>query len=307
MNKKHITFYFLVIIAKKIFGIPRGQDSSFIYLSESNIFDYDKIINLIVFGDSHSNARTNYTTMEIHPDPYRTTWPVPLSDIHKMKLWDYAARGAVVDLNITYRKEDYVIDLKGQYELFYKNMLKNQLFNNQWNSNNTIFAIYFGSNDIHDINFIKTNQTVFQVIDNLADIISYYTEKMYNVGARNFLFINISPLDEAPINSKGKHKYYKDEIPYFNNIINEKLKKLFNKYSDINIILYNNNNEYRHIMENYKEYGYISGKLAWFQKKELNHNDYFWRDYTHINNKGNKIIAEDINDLLYSLNKERKN
>jgi len=305
MNKKYIIFYILLLLTKKTFGISRGQDSSLLYLSTSNIFNYDEITNLIIFGDSHSATKTNQTTMEQIPCK-RRNWPLPLSDIHNMKLWNFAATGAVVDFNITYR-EGYEIDFLKQYELFNEKMTKDKIFYNQWDSKNTLFALYLGSNDIHFINFINTNKTVFQVMDNIIDIIFNHAEKMYEKGARNFIFINVPPLNEAPINAKGKHSYYKDEIPYFNNAINKKTKILFKKYNDINIIVYNLNNEYMYIMENYKEFGFLFGKEAWLNNPEFKEDDYFWRNPTHISNKGNKLIAEDINDLLTSLNEKYEN
>jgi len=59
-------------------------------------------------------------------------------------------------------------------------------------------------------------------------------------------------------------------------------------------------------MKNYKKYNFISGNNAWklsTNKVFSNLDDYFWRDNTHISNKANRIIAEDINELLISLNK----
>ena len=182
-------------------------------------------------------------------------------------------------------------------------MSKGKKFDKQWNSNNSLFGIYIGSNDIYDINFIETNQNVLELLEQIINVVFNITEKMYENGARNFIFINIAPLDEAPINSNGKYSYFKDEIFYYNKLLNIKSENLFNKYNDINIIVYNNNNEYKYIMENYRNFEFLSGKKGWFYNKTIDQNEFFWRDATHITNKGNKIIAEDINDLLFSLNK----
>jgi len=185
-------------------------------------------------------------------------------------------------------------------------MSQGKKYFNQWNSNNTLFSIYMGSNDIKDINFINNNRTINENINYIVDIIFNKIECVKGIGGNNFLVINIPPFELAPINSKNKYNYFKDEIFYFNNLLNKKAEELYIKYKDINIIIYNINNEYKYIMKNYKKYNFISCNNAWklSENKVFSKLDqYFWRDNTHISNKANRIIAEDINELLISLNK----
>jgi len=56
-------------------------------------------------------------------------------------------------------------------------------------------------------------------------------------------------------------------------------------------------------MENFKLYNFKSKTDSWYFNKNDKMDNYFWRDFTHISNKGHKILAEDINDLLSSINK----
>jgi len=197
-------------------------------------------------------------------------------------------------------------DFLKQYNLFYERMSHGKIYFNEWNGKNILFSIYMGSNDINDINFIYNNRTINENINYIVDIIFDKIECIKEIGGNNFLIINIPPFDKAPVNSKNKYNYFIDEIFFFNNLLNKKAEELYKKYKDINIIIYNINNEYKYIMKNYKKYNFISRNNAWklsTNKVFSNLDDYFWRDNTHISNKANRIIAEDINELLISLNK----
>lgn len=310
MSNKKITFYYLLIIVKLIFCFNTGKESSIFYLSSNNTFNYNSINNFVVFGDSHSHQGTNFTTMEPSKKliDYQKNWPLYLSDIHKMKLWNYAIPGGVADLNITYndfcnKNKLYKCDLKSQYEMFYNNMSNGRKFYSNWNSDNTIFGIYIGSVDVHLAQFMKKDITVFQIIDRVVDAIINIAKKLYDTGAKNFIFMNVSPLENAPANTSGKHDYYKVNIPYFNEILNKQLEIFFNTYNNTNLIIYNLHNEYKYILNNYKKFEFISEKDGWFNNKDIDQNKYFWRDNTHITNKANEIIARDINDLLMYLSK----
>jgi len=84
--------------------------SSLILLSNYTRFNYNYIKNLITFGDSHSDVKTNFTDMSYlgHNFNSSKTWPILLSDIHNMTLWSFATTGAVINLNITY-KENFTL------------------------------------------------------------------------------------------------------------------------------------------------------------------------------------------------------
>jgi len=157
-----------------------------------------------------------------------------------------------------------------------------------------------GSNDINDVNYLNnSNKTPTENLNDIINVIFNTTENMYKVGARNFLFINISPFDLSPSNAGNKRPFYKDQVQLFNQALEEHSKTLFNKYDDINIIVYDNNSQYKYVMANYSHFQFKEG--SWnFHKKE-NMDNFFWRDFTHITNKGNRILAEDIDLLLNSL------
>ena len=76
------------------------KKNSVIMLSNSSKFDYNKIENLIVFGDSQSSVDTNFTDMSYTGNSHSggKNWPLYLLKFNNnMKLLNFATRGAVVD------------------------------------------------------------------------------------------------------------------------------------------------------------------------------------------------------------------
>ena len=282
-----------------------GGNLSELFLSNHTLFNYNEIKNLVVFGDSNSC--------------HHYQWPSHLSRIHKMKLWNFAKSGAVVDLNITYRGPGHgLFDLSKEYTFFYLYMALNLKFS-VLNDKNTLFAIHLGSNDVYDVylkkseykgrpEYIEYVNNDKSPNENIADIINVMFEqirKIYSIGGRNFLIFNIPPLDLADVN-KVRNKNYKEAITLFNSLLVKESEKLFEEYRDINIIIYNANEEYRYIINNYEEFDFISGTQIYKLCEklcEISFNKYFWNDHTHITEKGNRIIANSINELLKSLNK----
>lgn len=191
-------------------------------------------------------------------------------------------------------------------------MSNGKTYFNQWNDKNTLFTIYLGSNDIYIVNqvnkdnnpdiadYVKNNKSVSENLNNITNIIFDKIEEIYKIGGKNFMLVYIPPFDKAPLNTNKKYNFYKAQVPYFNSLLKEKSENLFKNYNDINIILYNNYAEYKYIIRKYNKYNFISGKKGWkIDSKDKNIiQKYFWADHTHITNKGNVIIAEDIDNLL---------
>ncbi|KAL6593673.1 hypothetical protein U3516DRAFT_567773 [Neocallimastix sp. 'constans'] len=265
-------------------------------LSYSTNFDYNKIENLFVFGDSYSSVNTNFLDMSYTGDnrSLGKNWPLKLIELKNMKLWDFAIPASTINKNIV--KSDH--DFFDQYNHFFEKMTFNKYFNGEWKSSNSLFAIWIGSEDIIRIpeksNIEKLSE---QIISNMFDVI----EKLYNDGARNFLILNIFYLNKTPYNKSGKINYMNFNINYYNEILKNKVNYYFKTKNDLNIFFYDINYLIDGIIEHCYNYEFNNCKDAWVLNKDKNVEDFFW-NFTHISNKANKILAEDINDLLNSIN-----
>jgi len=278
----------------KIFS--ENNDSSIVFLSNYTKFNYKEIKNLMVFGDSHSAIGTNYTDMSYSGwnQARGKNWPLYLKEFNKnITLWNYAKGGSLIDENLVKIPSYYKIDLKKQYEYFYENMSEGKQFEKIWNKNNSLFAFWIGNIDIHQL--YRKNVTI--EIDKITNKLFESINKMYDVGARNILILNIF--------NKGcilnKNHFLKNDVLEFNNNVLKRSEDFFKKHSDSNFIIYKANNKLANIYSNCKEYKFEDCTNMWEKNKEKNISIYLWVN-SHLTDRGNKILAEDINNLLNSIN-----
>ncbi|KAG4095514.1 hypothetical protein H8356DRAFT_1427112 [Neocallimastix lanati (nom. inval.)] len=273
-----------------------NKNSSIIHLSNSTKFDYHKIENLIVFGDSNSSVGTNYTDMTYTGVNHSggKNWPLYLKDFNKMKAPIYE------------KLFNDSRDLKTQCDYFYENMSKGKKFYNTWNENNSIFAFWFGT---IDIGFRNHN---YKTVEELAKNFFNLIERMYDYGLRNILILGAPPLYRIPshrsftkcrdISDENCIKFLKNEVLTFNNEIMAKSNIFFNKHKDINLIYCSTVDIFENIISNCNKYKFKDCINTWRSNKKNNVNDYFWAN-SHLSDLANKILARDINELLSSLNK----
>jgi len=134
--------------------ISEYNNSSVILLSNSTKFDFSKIENLIVFGDSHSAVNTNFTDMSYTGVNHSggKNWPLYMIELNKnMNLWNFAVGGSYIDEKLVKMWQWYKIDLKGQFNLFHEKMSKDKTLSNSWNKYNSLYALWIGNNDIRNL------------------------------------------------------------------------------------------------------------------------------------------------------------
>jgi len=295
----------IVLLINGIQAIEQGKESSFFYPSSSNSFNYSKITDIIVFGDSYSNVSTNYTTMAYSGENMSLgkNWGLYFAeDIHPMKLWGYAYDGAVIDTEvITALTPEYA--MTEQYEYFLKNMSVGNPFEHEWNSDSTIFAIWFGINDIIDkmLSGANTKDDTFNEEIDTKDINSMFNmvQGMYVNGARNFLFFYVPPIDKAPFNSFYPILRSPEDIVKFNKILKGFVEEFKDQYPDTNVFIYNSYNEFHYILENHSNYNITEiNNYCTISEICSNPENYYWADAIHPTFKVHEIIAKDIDALL---------
>lgn len=104
---------------------------------------------------------------------------------------DYAVSGAAIDNTIIDRR---VTDFFNQTRLFLED------FNPapsdfQWTSTNSLFTVFFGINDMDNSQDVE-DQVSLQ--NGLANSYFQSVDKIYQAGARYFLFLNVPPTNLSP-------------------------------------------------------------------------------------------------------------
>jgi len=91
-----------IIISFSIYianATEEGHISSLYFPSKSTKFDYSKIDNLIIFGDSYSQTDISYDTLKYTGENQSDgkDWPLHLINLHDMYLWNFARDGAPME------------------------------------------------------------------------------------------------------------------------------------------------------------------------------------------------------------------
>jgi len=170
-------------------------------------------------------------------------------------------------------------------------MSKDKKFYQNWNSINSLFVIGSGHNDHKCLYRKKTTFEIDKITTELFNLI----EKIYEVGARNFLILEIQPQHINPLKQSKK-----EDILMYNNKIIVKAKNFFKKHLNTNITVYNTFKKIEEIMANCDFFGFKDCVSAWQNNKKNKMEDYLWIN-NHLSEKGNKILSDDINDILTSL------
>ncbi|KAL1917319.1 uncharacterized protein VTP21DRAFT_4975 [Calcarisporiella thermophila] len=155
---------------------------------------------LVVFGDSYSdNGHPRNSKYQGGRSTNGNTWNEYLSNKLHATLYNYAWGGATAD-NLKYYEKAIVprstVSVKEAVDLFYRGAYDGVSSTSlNWDPANTLFAVWIGVNDNTDIFFhaydsIKYRQSVDAVRDSLISL--------YEHGARQFLLLNVPPLEHMP-------------------------------------------------------------------------------------------------------------
>jgi len=302
MNHLIFSGYVLICIFQTVFSFSEGCESSITYFSKNEIpFDFNSIRNLVVFGDSLSSVDTNINDMTYTGKNHSLgdNWAILLSQKNNITLWNFAFSGAVIDNYIIPRK-DYKISYLVQNQYFIDRMSKGKEYENKWNSIDTLFIYWFGTNDITYIDREKYKNLLNETYNIIVDSLFNTLDGTYGIGGRNFMFFNELPLDRFPNENLYNKNVIKENVEVFNERINEKAAKFSQRYDDVNVFVYNVNEELNYIIQNYKNLEFKYNNLTLVENEDEDHHvdHYIWVDDLHLSKKVHKVIADDIHKLL---------
>jgi len=109
-----------------------------------------------------------------------------------------------------------------------------------WASHDTLFSMFFGINDVggdYRTDDATLGSKIFDVYSSLVD-------ELYQTGARNFLFLNVPPLDRSPWMTHGGPKwpgapsYYQADIADFNLRLVEMANNFTRTYPDVTAFIF---------------------------------------------------------------------
>ncbi|EME45765.1 carbohydrate esterase family 16 protein [Dothistroma septosporum NZE10] len=246
-------------------GTPRGPYASS-YGKGTHWRDWANIDHVFIFGDSWTT--TGFEIDDAQPtvnnplgnpdwDPRNwhlgagTNWVGFITAWHNASLLrtvNLAYGGATVDMDLIHPFEEIppgMRDLGHQVnELFKpKYAMHPDYFN--WTDASSLFVVWIGLNDIHNAN--ANNSMRFGMV---WEQFAIRIEQLYGMGARNFMFLSVPPIDKAPL---AAHENMTDNWRHWVNAWNKNLTTLVSDlthaHSDTMAFVFDTHSLYNDVLE----------------------------------------------------------
>jgi phospholipase/lecithinase/hemolysin len=118
-----------------------------------------------------------------------------------------------------------------------------------WSSDDTLFAIFDGINDVGNSwwkNTTALNAAIYDVYRGLVD-------ELYEAGARNFAFLNVPPVDRSPLalaNTAIDQSTEHEDILAWNNDLISMAQSLKSDRPDVNVFTIDTNKYFTEVLNN---------------------------------------------------------
>ncbi|TVY46295.1 Acetylesterase [Lachnellula occidentalis] len=182
-----------------------------------------------------------------------------------------------------------------------------------WASDNTIFTIFDGINDVGN-SWSKGVSATTTLNAQIFSVFSGLVEKLYTSGARNFAFINVPPVDRAPltlVQSTSNQAMEKADITAWNAALLNLAKSLKSNHSDVNIFTVDANALFTKVLDNpasYPQTALYKNTTAYCDAYEngtpatdtfdpscgIPVNEYFWLNSLHPTYPVHEVLAQEV-------------
>ncbi|KAK5626963.1 hypothetical protein RRF57_002678 [Xylaria bambusicola] len=208
---------------KSLFFSVGGFPISF--AAEINCYTASKIRNLILFGDSYTDeGRLLYIINSGGATPLPGTviphanvtaagsysWPYYASRILGAATYNYAVGGATCSNEITLRYLDEASGLEYpdvigyevsafKADIAYASTTPNTTFLQDRTPENSVYALWIGTNDLGVSGFLLDQQTAGKTIKDFINCAWDLFDEVYSTGGRQFVLFTQAPLEKAPL------------------------------------------------------------------------------------------------------------
>ncbi|KAK8255794.1 hypothetical protein IWZ00DRAFT_139670 [Phyllosticta capitalensis] len=179
-----------------------------------------------------------------------------------------------------------------------------------WNSQDTLFSVFIGINDVANSYRVKNTSAYPLVFNEYGQLV----EQLYGAGARNFLFLNVPPVQYSPTtNSLGKssESLEADAIDEWNKMVTQLADGLRSKHSDTAVFNFDTYSLFRKVQKDPKKYKqtesyknttgfcplYQGGTPAMdtlIPSCEYPVNQYLWLNGLHVTYPMHDLLAEQL-------------
>jgi len=227
-----------------------------------------------------------------------------------IQTYNLAYGGATVDSALVAQYLPTVLDLKQQIEEEFLPVYGNKTLV-PWTAATSLFAVWIGINDVGN-SYQNANATSLR--PHIFDVYSTVVDELYTSGARNFLFINVPPVNRSPgTTSQGANVSALEEtaIATFNAEIKTLVSNLTSTHSDAAAFLFDANTLFSTVLDDPKTFpetaGYVNTTNYCFAYEngtatmdQFNAscgapvNEYFWLNTLHPTYPMQNLTAKEL-------------
>ncbi|KAF5321885.1 hypothetical protein D9619_002161 [Psilocybe cf. subviscida] len=206
--------------------------------------------------------------------------------------YNYAYGGATIDANLVTPYTPTVLSLTDQVNQFLTSVA-NKPPATPWTSANSLFSIWIGINDIGNSYYLSGDRGAFS--DTLLAAEFALVQKLYNVGARNFLFVNVPPIDRSPLmlaQDASAQAAEKTVIAGFNSRLITKISQFVANNTGVKTFLWDSNAQFTTILNSPTSYGF---------KDAISYGDgatIFWGNNYHPSTYAHKFFGQTVGQTV---------
>ncbi|KAF8874987.1 hypothetical protein BD779DRAFT_1450461 [Infundibulicybe gibba] len=214
--------------------------------------------------------------------------------------YNYAYGGATIDAKLVTPFDPSVLSLTDQVNQFL-NSVASKPASTPWTSANSLFSIWIGINDIGNSYYLSGDRSAFS--DTLLNAEFALVQKLSanvfspsNVGARNFLFLNVPPVDRSPLmlaQAASAQAIEKTVIDTFNSKLAAKASAFKSANSGVQTWIWDSNAAFKTILNSPKTYGFTDAT-------SYGATGNFWLNNLHPTSPAHKIFGQQVGSLLGS-------
>lgn len=225
-----------------------------------------------------------------------------------VQLWDFAYAGAntIEEVGFTPLHHNHTVSLERQIEQFvsYGNPALESIHLNQ---KKALVAIWIGINDINDLVSTQGKNASFgPLYEKIQDRVFESVEKIYELGYKDFLFMNLPPLDRGP----GMPNVNASLISSFNKIHAKHTNAFQSNHKDVKVLQFDVNSVLNHVLDHYQDYGLknVTDYCPGYNQPDIltdpsrygctELDTYFWYNSGHLTSRTHHIMTKALKRWL---------
>ncbi|KIY73848.1 carbohydrate esterase family 16 protein [Cylindrobasidium torrendii FP15055 ss-10] len=208
--------------------------------------------------------------------------------------YNFAYGGATIDADLVTPYTPEVFSLTDQVDSFFLENLEAGVIPTFDNAT-TLFSVWIGINDIGNSFYLSGDRDEFS--DVLLDAYFALVDKLvsYAVGARNFLFANVPPVQRSPamlLQNEDSRALEESVITGYNAKLVERADALAAAHSDVQTFIWDSYSTFNKILDDPTTYGFTN--ITGYGDGE----GFFWGNDYHPSSYAHKFFGEDVGTVL---------